>query len=133
MKIFTFTVLLSAAFGLQAAPLPAESIANMVAQSEYVMGAGLCAVANDTKDYGAETVTVVLPKPVGVRRILKNDYNWIRSAGYAKGKSGRYVMSERIEEACMADALSGRCVAARSYWSQQPLAVRPPGPGVATK
>ncbi len=103
-----------------AAPLQANKIANMVAQSEYVMGNGLCAVANDTKDYGTETILVILPKPVGPRRILLNDYNWIRSSGYAKGKSGRFVMSERIEEACQADALSGKCLAARSYWSQQP-------------
>ncbi len=101
-----------------AAPLPAHKIANMVAQSEYVMGKGLCIVANDTKDYGAETLTVILPAPVGARKILRNDYNWIRSAGYAKGASGRFVMSERIEEACQADALSSRCLAARSYWSQ---------------
>jgi hypothetical protein len=95
------------------------------------MSQGLCAVANDTKDYGAQMLTVILPQPVGVRRILRNDYNWIRSAGYAKGKSGKFVMSERIIEACSVDALSGRCIAARSYWSQQPG--KKPGNGVKTK
>jgi hypothetical protein len=117
IKTFLTSLLLVPAL-VCAAPLPAERIASMVAQSEYVMANGLCAVANDTKDYGSETIVVVLPKPVGPRRILLNDYNWIRAAAYEKGPSGRYVMSERIEEACQADALSGRCLAARSYWSQ---------------
>jgi hypothetical protein len=119
MKLIAFAILALCLRLADAAPLPARNIAAMVAHSEAVMSAGLCVVANDTKDYGSETLTVVLPKPVGVRKILKNDYNWIRSAGYAKGKSGKFLMSERIIEACSVDALSGRCLAARSYWRQK--------------
>lgn len=114
-----------------AAPLPAASIAAMVEQSESVMSRGLCAVANDPKDYGGEVMTVLLPRPVGARKILRQDYEWIRSAGYAKGKSGLYVMSERINEACSTEATSSRCLAARSYWSQQPA--HKPGRGVVAR
>jgi hypothetical protein len=117
-----------------AAPLPAQNIANMVAQSEAVMNAGLCQVANDTQDYQNETIAVLLPAPVGLRRILRNDYNWIRNTGYERNpKTGRYLMSERIEEACSADALSGRCLAVRSYWSQLPLSAKQPGKGVKAR
>jgi len=119
MKHLLLLALTLCASAAAAAPLPADRIANMVAQSEYVMSRGLCAVANDTKDYGTASILILLPD--GPRRILINDYNWIRAAGYAKGKSGRFVMSERIEEACQADALGSRCIAARSYWSQLPV------------
>lgn len=105
----------------QAAPLPADAIANMVAQSEAVMRTGVCAVANDGKVYTTQAIVLLLPAPIGARRILRSDYEWIRSAGYAKGASGRFVMSERIEKACQADAFGSRCLAARSLWSQKPL------------
>lgn len=117
MKLIALSLALAVA-SAGAEPLPARAIANMVAQSEEVMAAGLCAVANDSKDYKSETVLIVLPAPVGPRRILKNDYTWIRSAGYAKAPSGRFLMSERIKEACESDALGGRCLAARSLWRQ---------------
>lgn len=114
-----------------AEPLPADRIANMVAQSEWVMEQGLCQVANDPNDYGSATLAVVLPRPIGVRRISRNTYNQFRNLGYEKAPSGRYAMSEFIEQTCGADALSDGCLAARSFWSQEPF--HAPGNGVTVQ
>lgn len=118
---------------VQAAPLAPEKIAGMASQIDTVMNAKLCAVANDTKDYGGETVLVVLPKPVGARRILKNDYHWMRNTGYDKTKAGEWLMTYRMRAACKADGEGGRCIAFRSYFSQFPVSARAPGDGVVTK
>jgi hypothetical protein len=116
MKLIALALFLAAGIA-SADPLPASSIANMMAQSEDVMSRGLCAVANDQADYKGETVVLVLPAPIGVRRVLRNDYNWVRNAGYAKAPSGLFLMTERIKEACSGDALIGRCLAVRSLWN----------------
>lgn len=112
-----------------AEPLPPQAVSNMVDQIGYVMDQRLCAVANDTRDYGTQTMLVLLPAPVGRRLILVNDYNWFRNTGYTPGVQHKYLMQDRAE-ACSVDALSGRCLAMRSYFSQLPLADHPPGPGV---
>ena len=130
MKKTIVALLWLAALAAHSAPLPPIDIDAMVAQIETVMTAGLCAVANDTADHGIETITLILPAPVGVRKILVNDYNWMREPGYAKASSGRFVMSERAVEACSADALSGRCLAFRSYWVRKFPSVQRPGAGV---
>ncbi len=98
-----------------AAPLPEKSISSMMAQSEYVMSQGVCQVANG--DTASGTVILILPAPVGVRRISRADYNWIKEVGYQKGSSGLFLMTERIQEACSQDALNSRCIAARSLWN----------------
>lgn len=113
-----------------AAPLPEDRIAGMASQIDFVMNAELCAVANDTQDYANKTLLVVLPPPTGPRRILVNDYNWMRNTGYAKTPAGEWLMTERMRESCGTDALGGRCLAFRSYFSQFPVSTRPPGKGV---
>ena len=129
MKTLTLSLLFAASCA-HAAPLPQLEIDAMAAQIEDVMGQGLCAVANDTVDHGTETITLLLPAPVGVRRILVNDYNWMRSPAYSKAPNGMFVMSERAREACGADALGGRCLAFRSYWQRVFPSVQRPGAGV---
>ena len=120
MKVLTLCLALLCVSALRADPLPQQNIANMVARSDAVMDAGLCVVANDTSTPPGATITLLLPQPVGPRRILVADYNWIRAAGYLTNPAtGRWVMSERIEQACTADALSSRCFAARSLWKQE--------------
>lgn len=130
MKTLLVLLLLVALDSADARPLNEAAIAGMVSQSEAVMGAGVCQIANDTTVYTNETIVVALPAPVGSRRILVKDYNWFRAAGYKRNASGLYEMSARVKSACRSNEVGGRCLGARAYFPQVPVEVRPPGNGV---
>lgn len=83
------------------------------------MACGACQVQRDQAKYTTETILLLLPPPVGARRIFVTDYNWIRNAGDTKAPSGHFLMSERIEQACAADWSGSACIAARALWRQE--------------
>ena len=118
MKNLFITVLFAFASSLAGAePAPRDAVEKMAAQSEFVMNCGLCRVV--TGPSATTSLTLIFPPPVGVRIIDPVDYNWLKDAGEKKAVSGRYVMTERIIEACTANWSGNRCLAFRSMFRQE--------------
>lgn len=93
----------------------AGPVDNMAAQCKAVMDSGLCRVALDPKDYPNATIPIILP--TGVRRINKQVYLAVRATGFAKDSQGRWLMCNKVYEAC-AVWDSDACLAVRSLWRQ---------------
>ena len=97
-------------------PAPSGAVEKMMAQSEFYMNCGVCKV--ERGPFSSVTQTLIFPPPVGVRRISAADYNWIKEAGNAKGASGLYVMTERVQQSCLVWS-SDPCLAVRALWQQE--------------
>ena len=115
MKILLPLVLLLCG-AAHADPAPVGAVEKMMAQSEFYMHCGVCRV--ERGPFSSATQTILFPPPVGVRRISSADYNWIKEAGNAKGASGLYVMTERVQQACAVWS-SDVCLAVRALWQQE--------------
>lgn len=96
-------------------PSIAGPVDNMAASCNVVMDQGLCRVALDPRDYPNATIPIVLPG--GVRRINKNVYLAIRALGFQKDAQGRWLMCQKVYEAC-SEWDSDACIAVRSLWRQ---------------
>jgi len=92
-----------------------QRIENMAASCKAVMDSGACRVALDPKDYPNATIPIVLP--TGVRRISTRVYLAIRATGFAKDAQGRWLMCQKVYEAC-SEWDSDACLAVRSLWRQ---------------
>lgn len=103
------------ALALVAGLAHAGPIENMAANCNEAMNSGLCRVALDAKDYPNATIPIVLP--TGVRRIDKKVYLAVRATGFAKDSKGRWLMCQKVYEAC-AQWDSDACLAVRSLWRQ---------------
>ena len=115
MKINLTLALLLFAASAHSQQAPPGAVEKMMAQSEFYMNCGVCQV--ERRPFATDTQTLLLPPPAGVRRISAADYNWIKEAGNAKGSSGLYVMTERVQQACMVWS-SDVCLGVRALWQQ---------------
>jgi hypothetical protein len=132
MKLKFLAILFALAGGLaQAAPLPEDKIAAMVAQNDFVMNAGLCAVANSRTPAKGEVIRVLGPN--GWVTFSLDTYIRMRLLGYQKTADGRWQMSVNIETECRGDANSEGCRLALLYWKTVPPNVAKPGKGVKVK
>lgn len=93
----------------------AGPIDNMAANCNRVMDLGVCRVALDPRDYPNETIPIILPS--GVRRINTRVYLAIRALGFEKDAQGRWLMCQKVYEACEVWD-SDACIAVRSLWRQ---------------
>jgi hypothetical protein len=93
---------------------------NMVAQCEAVMRCDVCRIEKDERPRPNGVLVPI--KDGSLRRISQADYNYIRNAGDAKRRDGRYLMCYRVEQA-MKKPDSGRGLAARALfnadWQEQ--------------
>ena len=116
MKIKLTLASLFFAAAAHAQQAPPGAVEKMMAQSEFYMNCGVCQV--ERRPFALTAQTLLLPPPAGVRQISASDYNWIKEAGSAKGASGLYVMTERVQQACLTWS-SDTCLVVRALWRQE--------------
>ena len=101
-------LMLSAPAFAQTATWPTAQ--QMTARVDFVMHCQLCSVSRSLLPDGA----TILVRP-GLR-VPVAAFNGVAGLGYSKAPSGRYAMTEIVEQSCRADLHSVGCEIATALW-----------------
>jgi hypothetical protein len=91
---------------------------NMAAQCQTFMDSGACRVAVDPKDYPNATIPLI-QSDGSVVRVSKDLYVAIRALGFTKDAQGRWLMCQKVFDACQ-QWDSDACRVVRQLWRQAP-------------